>query len=263
MFYKVREMSILINKIKKKYVKHVENYLNLWFLKIINLYLKLKIRSADGTLERAAAIDRSLKEKNLFNSQSLIYKDETWNRVVNRWEDRRKIFLGKKITTIDNPCVNNKAVFDKNDILIKSVSRGDDWIYIIEKRDISNFYLKIGAIFYTKFREIQFGFRHLNFYYRYRFRIEGGFVFFDIIYRGKFINEIKKFTFEPEVGREYLFEIIVNEGFYCFCADGEILISVKESNPLIKKGSYAIILWDPSEFSEIAVDYKNCYLVDL
>lgn len=203
------------------------------------------------------------KTPNEFDEKQLIFFDENWERVINRWNDRKGTFWGRKVLSKDNHCPNKKVIFKGNNLIIRSQDQKDDWIYILDKREFKNFALAFEATFFSEFREIQFGFRHVDFYNRYRFRIEAGILFFDIVYRGKFFNSIEFVEFKPEVGKMYRFEIIVRQKEYFFSVDGNVLLSVKEKWPILRKGTFAIILWDLADSSQISADYCNVELYGL
>lgn len=200
-------------------------------------------------------------ERNLYNSNYLEFKDETWERVANRWEDRKKVFLGKSISSQDNFCKNRKASFEMNNILFESKNVIDNWIYIYDKREISDFLLSFNAIFLSDFREIQFGFRHVDFYNRYRFRIETGRIHFDIHYKGKFYNSIFSREFRVVLGQTYKIELVVYQTQYSIAINDRVVLAIKEELPLLKAGTYALILWDPIGNVEIKANYLDIKLL--
>jgi len=199
-------------------------------------------------------------KRNEYNVNHLIYKDETWEKVINRWSDREKIFWGTNIASKDNNCKNTKVHFMQNGMTIKSEGIPDDWIYIIDEREFPTFELSFNAEFFTKFREIQFAFRHINFYNRYRFRIENKNIHFDIVYRGVFFNSIHQRAFELELNTSYHFKILITKNSYNFYSNNVLLLGVRELFPLLKSGTMGFILWDLASSSNISAEYNQIQL---
>jgi hypothetical protein len=254
---------VLFNYLKEKsiyLINNAEKKAELYIIELIHLFFSHNLLRVSENDLKNLCFHGKLNSIDLFQPDKHIFKDETWERVVNRWDDRRRVFWGRRSISEDNACNNKKVLYRKNNMIIRSKSISDDWIYIMESRKIFDFKLEFNAVFYSDFKEIQFGFRHIDFYNRYRFRIENGFIHFDIVFRGKFFNSFVKEKFKPKLGLKYKFKLIVNKRSYCFFVNDKLLLAIKEKFPILKKGSYAIILWDPSKSSCIEADYLNINL---
>jgi len=188
----------------------------------------------------------------------LIYKDETWNVVKNRFNDRYLKFFNVPLATTDNVCIDNKTKIEGNKMYFNTSGLLDDWIYFyIMDYSQKNYELKFDAVFNTEFREIQWGFRYYDFYNRYRFRIENDELHFDVVHKGQFYNSLRTEPFKIIVDEIYKFSIVVKDNKFSFVSNGNVVMTITDELLLFNKGSVAIILWDDSGNSNIKCAYNN------
>ncbi|MEI6946698.1 hypothetical protein V9K67_05805 [Paraflavisolibacter sp. H34] len=191
----------------------------------------------------------------------LIYKNEDWNIVKHRFHDRFLKFFNLPVSTADNVCVDNKTVIEGNDIYVSTSGLKDDWIYYyLDDTSLKNYELKFKAVFHSKFREIQFGFRYHDFYNRYRFRIEDNCLHFDVVSKGQFYNSLLVEPFAITVGETYSFAIVVKDSKFSFVSNGKVVMTVDDKLKLFNKGAVAFILWDDCGDSNIQTELKNIEL---
>jgi hypothetical protein len=210
-----------------------------------------------------SSIDKEVSA-NLNFVDSFIYKDQTWNVVLNRFSDRFRKFYYIPIFTDNNYCFNNKVQCSSNTITFNSNSLEDDWIYMYSSiKSLGNYKLSFHAKFDSYFREIQFGIRYIDFYNRYRFRIEEGYLHFDIVKDGQFYNSLKSEPFLINLSKTYSFKIIVNNNEYSFECDGDVIMTIHDEILLFNDGSFAFILWDDSGNSNIKAHYSDISLIPI
>ncbi|KGO93360.1 hypothetical protein [Flavobacterium subsaxonicum] len=192
---------------------------------------------------------------------NLIYKNETWQVVKNRFNDRYLKFFNIPLTTVDTVCTDNKTTIDGDNMYFNTSGLLDDWIYFyIMDYSQKNYELSFDAVFNTEFREIQFGFRYYDFYNRYRFRIEDNQLHFDAVHKGQFYNSLQTEPFKINVDEVYKFIIAVKDNKFSFMSNGNVIMTVTDDLKLFTKGSVALILWDDSGNSNIKCAFNNIQL---
>jgi hypothetical protein len=192
-----------------------------------------------------------------FTSQ-FVYRDETWPRVQNRVEDRLSIFHGKGVASADTQATSDKLTL--HDTYVRFESRGvpDDWIWIeVADKGLTDYVWQFDFVAFDKFREIQFAFRYQGFYDRYRFRLDGGLLHFDILYRGMFINSIVTRPFDVEIGRVYNFRIGALSNRYFLEIDNCVQMVVSDPASLYSSGGVAFIFWDATGSADLVGEVRN------
>ena len=178
--------------------------------------------------------------------ERMVYRDESWSVVQNRFTNRRRLFYGLPIiNSVSGELDKDKVLYDGKVVRCNSSGIENNWIYLyLDDNTIRDYVFSFDAMFENHFREIQFGFRYQGFYNRYRFRIEDGAIRFDLVKRGTFINNVKVEPFEVEYGRDYGFEIVVIGKRLQVNIEGVPRISVSDPLGSFRRGGVAIILWD-------------------
>lgn len=202
-------------------------------------------------------VDHELFRNNGFLNR-LTYKNEDWEVVKYRFHDRFLKFFNLPTRSKDNDCFDNKCRIVNNNLYFKSRGLKDDWIYFyLQDLSLHNYTLNFDAVFQSKFREIQFGFRYLDFYNRYRFRIEDNYLHFDVVRKGQFYNSLVSVPLHLQCNKSYAFNIVVKDDKYSFLCDRKVLMTVIDRVGIFKKGAVALILWDDSGESNIEGSYQN------
>jgi len=188
----------------------------------------------------------------------LIYKNEDWQVVKKRFHDRFLVFFNLSLDTVDNSCTDNKVKVEGNNLFFESEGLKDDWIYFYQMDyNLRDYELKFDAAFYSKFREIQFGFRYINFYNRYRFRVEKNRLHFDIVSKGQFYNSVHEVPLVLETNETYKFLIVVKGDQFSFVCNGKTVMTITDDLHLFEKGGVALILWDDCGKSNIKASFKE------
>ncbi|MFA0031230.1 MULTISPECIES: hypothetical protein [unclassified Vibrio] len=176
------------------------------------------------------------------------YHDETWTHVENRWSNRNKIISGDYVDVTDEPQeMSTEITFSNNDIIIEGGKPSSDkWIYLYVTEDefkLTNYSLTTKLTFKSFFKEFQVDFRYKDLYNRFRYRIQDGFLYFDIVYLGVFYASLSKVKLDLELGVEYSLEVVVKDDVYECYIDNKLL-STDHGCGFINKGGIAIILWE-------------------
>ncbi len=90
------------------------------------------------------------------------FYDETWSRVVNRWEDRNKISKGIFIEADDTAKSTKGIVVNNKDGICKIKGKPnvkDEWIYLHVPLCEKNYSWSLSVRKLSDFKELQFGFR--------------------------------------------------------------------------------------------------------
>jgi len=181
-----------------------------------------------------------------------IIHDERWTRVVHRTEHRRLVKAGRFVAVIDDipSYIHPDLHLEPEGFTVRGAgTTPDEWFYMYlaeRQHSLTNFSWRFRFRCKSTFREIQFGFRYNDFYNRYRFRIEEGFLFFDVVERGEFKNALGRVRCHLELDRWYNVQIDAVGSTFAFSLDGERrLVSVDFRNRF-PQGSVAIIFWDNS-----------------
>lgn len=231
----------------KKVLKYLIKILKkLWYqILIIICGKKHLIKYHDSTLK--TLIYDSYKP-NFY--EDWIFHDDNWNHVINRWENRRLLAKGLKLSIIDNyQPITDEVVFESSGIIKFSgtTETNDEWIYLYldsSKYIFKNFCWIMTICKENEFKEFQFGFRYKDFYNRYRYRFENNKIYFDIVKNGKFYNDINSVPFKMTIGKNYKLNITAVENhFACYIDDKLMLYDIDFKNHF-SAGSAAIILWE-------------------
>ncbi|KAA8482024.1 hypothetical protein BDE36_1133 [Arcticibacter tournemirensis] len=195
----------------------------------------------------------------------LVYKDQQWNYVKTMGVGCMKAFWGIKGSITDNVCVNNKATFQEDKIIFRTEGLNDDWIYCYTPDLlIENFVLSLDVTIYSVFTELQFAFRHKDFYNRYRFRtIDNKLLVFEIVHRGQFYTNLKTVPCSLDLGRKHSINVIAEGNRFEFVLDDVVLLSLQLEYSPFKKGGIAFILWDETGPSSISAKFENIKLSEI
>lgn len=190
------------------------------------------------------------------------FHDERWDQIINRWCYRNRIMNGEKILLRDESQTFTSEVVLEDNGTIKingKTKSNDEWIFLYlnkVKYNWVNYSFKFSIKFQTVFKEFQIDFRYSDFYNRYRYRFQDGYLYFDIIYKAEFIASLSSMRFPLEVNREYSFEVKVMGDIFQFWADG-VLVSTDYGRDNIEKGAVAIILWEDDGLTDMKVEISS------
>ena len=182
---------------------------------------------------------------------SWIHHDETWSRVVHRHEHRRLLYDGHPLEPQDDrPQPRPEGVRVEPDSIEVRRDGGtpDRWVYLAldpERHPWRDFRWTVSVTRHTDFRELQFGFRYVDFYNRYRVRHEGGRLRFDVVHEGSFYNDLAEAPLTMEPGRPYAFSFEIRKDRFVVRVDGEPLLDEIDPFGTFPRGSVALILWLP------------------
>lgn len=191
-----------------------------------------------------------------------IYHSENWTRIPLRHEQRRLLRAGGSLTLLDNFETPDASVrIHKNGSISASLPPGPDrWLYLYlrpEEHLWRDFSWKFTARRDSPFRELQFGFRYRDFYNRYRFRHENGFVWFDKVLNGRFRNGLFGARFDMQLGRDYKFEIQTTGFFSSLFIDGSCILRAFDPAGSFPQGSIAVILWEDDGATPISASVSD------
>jgi hypothetical protein len=179
-----------------------------------------------------------------------IAHDKSWERISKRHEHRRQIIAGGIPPEVPDGAMGNpeSLTMDAHSMAFSTPSGiEDNWCYLYlegSAREWADSRLEFTFVKETDFREIQFGFRYQDFYNRYRFRIERGWLSFDIVRNAEFTNCVQRTRCHLENGREYRIAIDSKGDEHIFWLDGVPLLRCRESKSYFDKGSLTLIFWD-------------------
>lgn len=179
-----------------------------------------------------------------------VFHDERWNRIVHRWEHRRRIAAGFALDVSEQPQQPTGEVIPSDDgsIFFEGTDqKADKWFYLFldpKRYNWRNYSWEFIIECDSCFTELQFGFRYHDFYNRYRYRFEGGYIYFDKVVKGGFLNALSSRLFAIENGQTYRVRIdVCGNNFRCF-VDGCLILNDYDFDNLFEIGSIAIILWE-------------------
>lgn len=196
------------------------------------------------------------------------YYDETWTRVVHRFEHRKALADGLKVDVVDSPLELNDEVSLRDGVFSFQVitTTKDEWAYldIDSKRNAwKNYSWRLKLRRDTPFREYQIAFRYQDFYNRYRYRFENDSIIFDIVSNGKFINKLAVVPFKMDLGVWYDVRIdVVNNRFRLF-VNGLLMHDNFDFNNQFPAGSIALILWEDAGSVDIRAAIGPLEVVEL
>ena len=141
-----------------------------------------------------------------------------------------------------------------------SGGRPDRWVYTYldpQYFSLGDFEWQFKAIKLSEFQELQFGFRYVNFYNRYRIRQERGRIYNDVVRNGAFYNNLASKPFAMELGRPYSFVLkMVGKNFWLYI-DGELIFNEYDFLNWFPRGSVAFILWESRDSPEISASFSD------
>ncbi len=179
------------------------------------------------------------------------FHDEKWVRIASRWEHRRALQSGRSLNVIDNQQIPDPRYvqIDASSIRVEIPAYGRDrWVYLCldpGEHYWRNYVWSMTVTRESEFRELQFAFRYIDFYNRYRLRHEAGFLWYDIVANGRFCNGIARARYDMKLGRSYEFELRILRSMVSCVVDGRIVFSAADWRDRFPRGSVAIILFEP------------------
>ena len=179
-----------------------------------------------------------------------IIHDERWTRIVHRARHRQLVKLGQSVDVVDDAPAERPPDLQlrgEEIVVLGDAATSDEWFYMFFDSDetaLKDISWRFRFCRRSSFREIQFGFRYQDFYNRYRFRIEKGFLFFDLVERGQFTNELGRVRCDLELDRWYQMRIDAIGNIFGFWLDGKQLLVSLDPRNRFPRGSVAVILWD-------------------
>ena len=190
-----------------------------------------------------------------------IFHDQTWSRIVNRSADRERVLRGLAVAADDTPQNRGRIVVPSADGLdFAAPPCRDNWIYLHLDPE-SHAWTDYGWRFFARrssdFQEFQFGFRYVDFYNRYRYRIEDGFLHFDIVRRGQFRNSLSRVPCRLDPDRWYLFEITAIGDVFSCCIDGSVVSVDCDPGSHFREGPVAVILWESDGATPIRAGIRS------
>lgn len=198
-----------------------------------------------------------------------IYHDEKWVRIIHRWEHRHVLRTGRALLVKDNPQEPTAEVRldPSGSIDVDAAPLTDhEWVYLyLDPRENSwrNFRWEFSVKRDSDFRELQFGFRYVDFYNRYRFRHQEGFLHYDIVTGGRFRNSIRQVPFRMELGRCYRYEIEVRNFRFTLKVDGNVYLDELDPDRLFPRGSIACIFWEKDGKTPIRASISETQVVEI
>lgn len=186
------------------------------------------------------------------------FHSETWSRVIHRWEDRAAYQDGRPVLrddSVQEPA--GRLTWQSSQDLSVEVPSGkkDRWVYAyLDPSSVSlgDFVWSFKVTRRSDFQELQFGFRYVDFYNRYRIRQEAGRICYDIVRNGVFYNNLASRPLVMELGRSYDFKIqVVGKRFWLY-VDGDIILKGYDALNLFPRGSVAFILWESKSAPSIS-----------
>lgn len=198
-----------------------------------------------------------------------IFHDETWVRVIHRFEHRRLLREGRALVVRDSRQPLSPEVICGADGSIRAdvaPNTQQEWVWLHldpGQNSWRNFRWEFTVRRDTDFRELQFGFRYVDFYNRYRFRYEDGRLHFDIVVNGMFWNSLSSVPFRMEPGREYRWRIEALDHRFTLAIDGQTLLDEIDRKRLFPRGSIAVIFWEDDAATPIRASINDHRAVEI
>ena len=198
-----------------------------------------------------------------------IFHDETWERIVHRFEDRQRLLKNLLVNRDDEPQeLTEEVEFMENGTIEfdGKTEGGQEWLYLHldpDRYPLDNYRMTFQFKRKTDFRELQFGFRYQDFYNRYRYRFEKNSLFFDKVRNGRFYSGLSATPFPMQLGKFYKITIdVFKNRFKCFVDDKLISTDFDFSNEF-PRGSIAIILWENDSRTNIKGTLSSFQVLEL
>lgn len=198
-----------------------------------------------------------------------IFHDEKWVRVIHRWEHRRVLQQGRSLTVFDNTQASGKELRWENPETLSvdvPASRADRWIYLYlnpTEHLWRDFRWEFVVSLDSDFQELQFGFRYIDFYNRYRIRYEGGYFCYDVVLNGAFYNNFGRRYFPMELAREYHITLYVRGRRFVLMVGDKVILDEFDFANHFPRGSVAIILWEIKHTPPIRAKLRNMKIVEI
>jgi hypothetical protein len=196
------------------------------------------------------------------------YHDENWVRVIHRHEHRRLLAEGRSLSVVDNPQEpSDEVVCGPDGSIVARVPPGPPqrwvWLHLDPVGNLwRDFRWDMTVRRDSAFRELQFGFRYLDFYNRYRFRHEDEQLHFDIVVNGAFRNSIHSVPFPMTLGRDYRYTIEARDNRFVLAVDGQVMLDEVDRERLFPRGSIAVIFWESDNSTPVAASIRDIRVVE-
>jgi len=118
----------------------------------------------------------------------------------------------------------------------------DEWCFVRTAGDWHDFTWTLDVCRHTDFREFAFNFRYHDFDNRYRYRFEGGRLYFDKKQHGRWHNHLASVPVSLPLGVSRRIEITARgERFVCF-VDGRLALASRDAD--LAGGGLAVVAWE-------------------
>jgi len=218
------------------------------------LIVRRSIRQAAGAARGRAV---SLDPWNLW-----IFHDQTWPRIVSRFRDRILVRQGASVVADDSEqeAGSRVRIGPANSVTFDAPLCPQNWLYLhLDPSDHpwADYRWCFTVRRLSDFRELQFAFRYRDFYNRYRYRFEDGFLHFDIVHRGTFYNSLSRVVCPLDVDEWYRVEIEVVGNVFS-CRVGGRLVSLDcDPTARFRQGPIAVILWEDDGITPIRAQVRE------
>lgn len=190
-------------------------------------------------------------------NQKWVFHDERWVRIIDRAAHRKLVFAGRPLNIADNlQGFTDEVRFNgNNEIIFDGITKNkDEWLYLFLdplRFSWNDFSWQFSVCKRSHFRELQFGFRYIDFYNRYRFRFEDNKICFDKVWKGRFFNNVSVVDFSMQLGVFYKIRIDVCDNNFKLFVNGKLLMDEYDFDDLFPSGSIAVILWENNGKTDI------------
>ncbi|MBN1321358.1 MAG: hypothetical protein JXA87_11015 [Thermoleophilia bacterium] len=191
------------------------------------------------------------------------FHDEDWGHVRSRWENRGRLREGLRVAA-DGPGqkpTGEVALVGDGGVRVRgTTTTADEWVYLHLPPDLlasGDYSWRFGLRALTDFHELQFGFRYRDFYNRYRYRFEDGYVHLDHVVNGAFRNSFSSARLPLTLGRWYEVCIAVKGSRSRCYVDGCLVLDDYDPGDLFPRGSVALILWENDGVTDIEADIRD------
>lgn len=191
------------------------------------------------------------------------FHDERWSHIVHRWALRSGLAKGEPIDLADHPqpLSDDVAIGPQGDISIRALAEtSDEWVYLYvdpKANRWENYVWSLTVQCQTRFKELQLGFRYVDFYNRYRYRFQAGRLSFDMVLNGEFVTNLSSCRLELVPGRAYEIEIrVLGQLFQCW-VDGRLRSQDYDRSNRLPCGPIALILWEDDGCTDIVAQIST------
>lgn len=231
-------------------------------LRKLKSYIMYKLIKSNFLINKEIIVFKQGEKIIDFNEfkDSLVYKDENWNYIINLDEYLKSIHNKNKIMIEDNEIENKKYII-KNDNLIINTGKIDyNWVcFFLEQKEEKNFIFEYKLEIKSEFEEIQIAFNYENLGTRYRFMIRNNEMgVFECVYRGDFYNELFKKKIKLKFNKDYVIKVVVLNNNFIFYIDNNVIFSIKEKRRLANGGKIGLIFYNYTDKNNV-----NCIIKDV